>query len=538
MRPTRLLKLIVLLACLLSSSSVVQADNNEELLHLESEMLKYITTQERDTFYMVTGQLKSLSQKAGDERHFYKAWGNEAIYEATFQNYNEATKIADELREHARSAGSYYGEYMYLHAYATILLQKHDYDNAEKEFIKAVDFHHRHFPTESAGADLQELMKIANHRKDGPSGVKYARQILEEPNVAPIHKGRALFRLSQMAFNKNDITEFNRIYNELLQLKKTDDIGTLRPVVEVNYLIINGEFNKALSLTEELDPEMKAERRAIIYQRMGDYEKAYKQMQVYKRISDSITLVSHGNMVASCFVQMNNERLQLEQQILQHQNNKLRNYIYYTIGLAILVILLLTLYRNRKMIKKLEYSNRKLNIENKDAASALNDLAELSYYETKSSLSLDEPLNINSLCNRLTTASQSLCHKGVSMVFLTELSDHEEIMTNPEALEKMLVHLLGNAARFSYQGVITLSCSKEGENVRFSVADKTSTTENEKHKRYTGMFAEEGNKLHYVGMTFKICQSIVRLLQGTIWIDKEYTDGSRICFEIPQDPTC
>ena len=341
-----------------------------------------------------------------------------------------------------------------------------------------------------------------------------------------------------MAFNKNDITEFNRIYNELLQLKKTDDIGTLRPVVEVNYLIINGEFNKALSLTEELDPEMKAERRAIIYQRMGDYEKAYKQMQVYKRISDSITLVSHGNMVASCFVQMNNERLQLEQQILQHQNNKLRNYIYYTIGLAILVILLLTLYRNRKMIKKLEYSNRKLNIENKDAASALNDLAELSYYETKSSLSLDEPLNINSLCNRLTTASQSLCHKGVSMVFLTELSDHEEIMTNPEALEKMLVHLLGNAARFSYQGVITLSCSKEGENVRFSVADKTSTTENEKHKRYTGMFAEEGNKLHYVGMTFKICQSIVRLLQGTIWIDKEYTDGSRICFEIPQDPTC
>ena len=100
----------------------------------------------------------------------------------------------------------------------------------------------------------------------------------------------------------------------------------------------------------------------------------------------------------------------------------------------------------------------------------------------------------------------------------------------------MLVHLLDNAARFSYQGVITMSSSKVGENIRFTVSDKTSERDNQRQNRFTGMFAEEGNKLHYVGMTFKICQSIVALLQGRIWIDKEYNQGSRICFEIPQNP--
>ena len=535
MQSTRILKLFVLLTCLLSPS-FMQADNKEDLLRLEAEMLKYFNTNESETFFKVTKLLKDLSQEAGEERLFYKAWGNEAIYEAVLQNYNEALKIDDEIMEEALSSGSYFGEYTALHAKATILLQKHDYDNAEKEFIKAVDFRHRHFPAESAGDDLQELMKIANHRKDGPAGVKYARQILEEPNVAPIHKGRALYRLSQMAFNKNDTTEFNRIYNEMMKLKETDGISTLQPVVEVNHLIINGDYEQALQLADELDAEMMAERKAVIYQRMGNYEMAYKQMQIYKKISDSITLVSHGNIVASCFVQMNNERMQLEQQYLERQNNKLRSYIYLTIGLSVLVLLLFMVYRRHRIIKKLEVANKTLGIENKDAAKALNDLAELSYYETKTDLPLTTPVNINSLCNRLTTASQSLCHKGVTMAFQTDLTDQEEIKTEPDALEKMLVNLLDNAARFSYQGIITLSCNKVGENVRFSISDKSSELDNKKQNRFTGMFAEEGNKLHYVGMTFKICQSIVYLLQGRIWIDKEYTQGSRICFEIPQNP--
>jgi light-regulated signal transduction histidine kinase (bacteriophytochrome) len=50
------------------------------------------------------------------------------------------------------------------------------------------------------------------------------------------------------------------------------------------------------------------------------------------------------------------------------------------------------------------------------------------------------------------------------------------------------------------------------------------------------MFTEHSNEIRYVGMNFNICQSITRLLHGRIWHDKEYTEGTRFCFEIPKEP--
>jgi len=528
-------RLLTLLACLLCSMAL-QAENEDELLQLESDMLEYFSKQETDTFFKVTTRLKEASRDAGKERMFYDAWGNEAVYEATVQNYPEALRITDDIMNYARENGSIYGEYVALHSKAMTLLQKQSYDEAEQAFLKAVEFRHHHFPDESAGEDLQELMKIANHRKDGPAGVGYARQILAEPNVAPIHKGRALYRLSQMAFNKNDSVEFNRIYREMMELKKTDGIGTLKPVVEVNYCIMNGMYDEALRLADELEPEARAERKAVIYHRMGNDGEAFKYMQQYKKISDSIVLVSHGNVVASCYVQMNNERLQLEQQLLEHQNYRLRNRLYFAMGIGVILLLIVLIFYRRRQLKKLKVDNQKLTVVNKDVAKVLEDLAELSYYETLDSLPLGIPLKVNELCHRLTSSSQRLCHRGVTMVYQTDLPDDFYIKTNPDALQKLLSHLLNNSARFNHQGTITLSCIEEGENVRFSVSDTTPDPTNKYAVRYIGLFAQQGTKLQYLGMTFKISQSIVRQLKGRIWRDTEYTKGVRLSFELPKDP--
>ena len=176
------------------------AVEDTRLAKLKAEMLRLISTPDREQFMEVTEVLKEESQKEGVERVYYEAWGNQATYEATHQNYTKAEEIANEIEEYAVDQNSFWGRYIALHTQANIYLQKQDYQQAEEGFLKAVEFRHKYFPKESAGDDLQELMKIANHRKDQKAGLKYARQILAEPNVAPIHKGRALFRLSQFAF--------------------------------------------------------------------------------------------------------------------------------------------------------------------------------------------------------------------------------------------------------------------------------------------------------------------------------------------------
>ena len=178
--------------CLISLNVV--AEENLQIVKMQSEMLRLISTPDKDKFTEVVEQLKAECQKQGDERMFYIAWGNQSIYEATHQNYMKAEEIVNKISEYAANQNSYWGNYIVLHTKAVYALQKQDYQEAEEGFKKAVDFRHKYFPGESAADDLQELMKIANHRKDQKAGLKYARQILAEPNVAPIHKGEGVRR--------------------------------------------------------------------------------------------------------------------------------------------------------------------------------------------------------------------------------------------------------------------------------------------------------------------------------------------------------
>lgn len=151
---------------------------------------------------------------------------------------------------------------------------------------------------------------------------------------------------------------------------------------------------------------------------------------------------------------------------------------------------------------------------------ALEDLNELSFYESKTELPLTNSVKINKLCNHLTNNIQTHCHKGVTTIFQTDFADDFEIRTNSQALEKLLVHLLNDAARFTEKGMIWLKCADLGEYVRFSITDTSNTDAEEDNGRFTDM-------------NINICQSISRLLHGRIWRDTEYTNGIRFIFEIP-----
>lgn len=581
---------LVFVLCL--QSLTASAKDNLDMTKLQSEMLRLISTSDREKFTEVTEQLKSQSQKTGDERLFYTAWGNQAAYEATHLNYVKAEEIAGQIADYAGAQHSHWGNYISLHSKAVIALQKQDYDEAEEAFLKAVDFRHKYFPDESAGDDLQELMKIANHRKDQKAGLKYARQILAEPNVAPIHKGRALYRLSQFAFNKNNKELFDSIYNELMALKASDGIGTIEPVVEVNYQIINGNYDEALRLCQNLSPESRAERMAFIYHRMGNNEKAYEYMAKFKKINDSIVLVSHGNVVASCYVQMNNDRMKLEQKMLEDENAQLKRLILYIVIAAVVIILALVIWQHRRRIKHLETENARLDKARKKAEKAfdmknefithitdelraplnpiegftdilgtkeyelqpdereeltkhikdsskhitkiIDELAELSLYESKKSLPINYTLSPNHLGRHMVDAMRPRCKQGVRMFYESELSDDYVVQTNYEAVEAILRHLLENAIQYTDQGVITLSCSEYGDMVRTSVTDTGLGISPERRDHVFDTFRELGDNMKLNGLGLPICKAIVKLLGGKIWLDTDYHEGTRFIFEIPK----
>ena len=581
--------LLLVVFCLFSMNVV--AGENLNMAKLQSEMLRLISMPDKDKFTEVVEQLKAECQKQGDERLFYIAWGNQSTYEATHQNYQKAEEIANQIAEYAADQNSHWGNYITLHTKAVNALQKQDYMEAENLFIKAVDFRHKYFPGESAGDDLQELMKIANHRKDQKAGLKYARQILSEPNVAPIHKGRALFRLSQFAFNQNKKELFDSIYNELQALKASDGIGTIEPIVEVNHQIVNGNYNEALRLCQDLSPESRAERMAVIYHRMGNNDKAYEYMAKFKKINDSIVLVSHGNVVASCFVQMNNERMKLEQKLLEEENASLKRWFVFTLIGAIVVILAIVLWEHRRRIRHLEKENAQLdkarrkaerdfdmknefitNITNelraplnpiegfseilgmkdmelqaeereqlsqhikessKHITKLIDELAELSLYESKKSLPVNYTISPNHLCRHMVDTMRPRCKQGVRIFFESELSDDYAVETNHEAIEALLRHLLDNAVQYTEEGVITVACSEYGNKVRVSVTDTGHGIPEEQREHVFETFRELGENVKLKGLGLPICKAIVKLLGGEIWLDADYREGSRFIFELP-----
>ena len=582
--------LVLVLACLVGVPSMAKDDIH--IMKLKAEMLRLISTSERDNFTKVTEELKDVCQKNGDERLFYVAWGNQSTYEATHQDYGTAEKIANRIADYAKDQNSHWGNYIALHVKAVNALQKQDYQAAEEGFKKAVEFRHKYFPNESAGEDLQELMKIANHRKDQKAGLKYAKQILAEPNAEPIHKGRALFRLSQFAFNKNNKELYDSIYDELMALKQSDGIGTIEPVVEVNHEILNGNYEDALRLCEQLSPEKKAERMALIYHRMGDNQKAYEQMAKFKKINDSIVLVSHGNVVASCYVQMNNERLKLEQKILEEENAKLRRWITLIVIFAIVFFLAFLLLRHRRRIRHLENENKQLEEARKQAEKAfdmknefitnitnelraplnpiegfsdilgtkeyelqpeereelshlikdssktitklIDELAELSLYESKKSLPMNYQMSPNHLCRHMVDSMRPKCKKGVRIYYETELSDDYAVQTNEEAMTTLLRHLLENAIQYTDHGVITVACTEYEDRVRTSVTDTGKGIPPERRPHVFDTFREMGENQKLQGLGLSICKSITNLLGGKIWLDESYTQGSRFIFELPK----
>ena len=513
------LKLFVLLGCMFFAASM-NAATNDELMSLEAEMLKYIDTNDREAFTRAAEKLKTASKVEGDERMFYKAWGNQAVYDATHQFDTDPLNIATEMMDYARQEGSIYGEYAALHTRAMILLQKEDNDASEKAFLEALDFRRRHFPNESAAEDLRELMKIAYYRGDITLSKKYGNLLLAEPNVSPHHKGRTLFRLCSMAFEENNVEDFNHLYEEMDRLNQTDGIKSINLYTEINHYIINGDYKQALMLVDRLAADSCAERKALIYHRLGDNDKAYEYMVLYQHLSDSIERASHSRDVASLYLRMNNDRLRLEEALLTHQNSQLRYRLYMAVGIILILVLLFFIYQRHKILKMVKRDNTRLIYGKKDAERALEDLNELSFYESKTELPLTNSVKINKLCNHLANNIQAHCYKGVTTIFQTDFDDDFEIRTNSQALEKLLVHLLNDAARFTEKGMIWLKCADLGEYVRFSITDTSNTDAEEDNGRFTDM-------------NINICQSISRLLHGRIRRDTEYTNGIRFIFEIP-----
>ena len=139
-------------------------------------------------------------------------------------------------------------------------------------------------------------------------------------------------------------------------------------------------------------------------------------------------------------------------------------------------------------------------------------------------------MNINTLCDNILNKAKETFKPGVEAVLNVP---RVSVRTNAEALENILLYLLGNAAQHTESGKITLEFKKRSAHSgQFIVTDTGAGIPEEKRANLFRPFAEVQDLTKGDGLGLPTCSLIAYKLNGTLRLDEEYKKGTRFVLEL------
>ena len=169
----------------------------------------------------------------------------------------------------------------------------------------------------------------------------------------------------------------------------------------------------------------------------------------------------------------------------------------------------------------------------------VDDLMELSLYESMTSLPMDEPISPNLICRHMVDTLRLHCPEGVTMYFETTVPSNLLVTTNMECVEKVIEHLAHNALEHTDFGSITIRCDQQDNRFCIAVEDTGTGKAQELVGNLTSVATSVGttNYMAPTSMELRICTAIMKLLNGRIYQDETYKKGTRYVFELPISST-
>lgn len=163
----------------------------------------------------------------------------------------------------------------------------------------------------------------------------------------------------------------------------------------------------------------------------------------------------------------------------------------------------------------------------------LNDVVDITCLDvTNMNFSLKK-CDVVALCEGVVQTVEGVKQTQAALIFETAIPSLE-METDTFRLHQVLINILINATKFTKEGSITLRIELSSENIaKFSVTDTGCGIPLENQASIFGRFERVNEKSQGTGIGLSICQLIVNRLGGEIWIDPEYTKGSRFIFTHP-----
>ena len=164
----------------------------------------------------------------------------------------------------------------------------------------------------------------------------------------------------------------------------------------------------------------------------------------------------------------------------------------------------------------------------------VNDVLDLSRLESGKMKFTYETSLLSTICRSAIASFKAQADNHVNLYYTTE-NEHLEITTDPLRLQQVITNLISNAKKFTTEGSIHLNASynQEEDRITISVTDTGCGIPKAMQKNIFNRFEKVNEFTQGTGLGLEICRKIIQIMDGKIYLDTTYTEGSRFVVQIP-----
>ena len=169
----------------------------------------------------------------------------------------------------------------------------------------------------------------------------------------------------------------------------------------------------------------------------------------------------------------------------------------------------------------------------------INEVLDMSKIESGQATLNKEPLNLPEMLDDVVRTSDTLVREGVVLVNACQLSDRMFINADAIRLRQMLLNIVGNAIKFTFEGSVTVETEQINEKIQIRVVDTGIGIPPEKLENIFEAFSQVDSsttrKVGGTGLGLPISRRLAEMHGGRLWAESQGIEGegSVFCLELP-----
>ncbi len=224
-------------------------------------------------------------------------------------------------------------------------------------------------------------------------------------------------------------------------------------------------------------------------------------------------------------------------QFLANMSHEIRTPLNAVLGFSELLIRSNLTEEQRKYLQTISSSGRLL-------LSIINDILDISKIEAGKFHLESIDFNIREMVeSTFVIVKEKVEGKNIELKWHIESDVVDWYKSDPTRLSQILVNLVGNAAKFTEKGSISLLVTREKSldidkkhGLRFKVSDTGIGIPQDKLKLIFEPFTQADNsttrKFGGTGLGLTICRTLTKMMGGDIWVESEFGKGSDFIFTV------